>query len=748
MKNLIRRRFIEKNKINIVFMLILCIFGVLLGTFIKIGFADDITSKYTLETGQNFNRLLKLVTNCYEDIDLFAIKYSTKDEKLLNLVFDVYTDEKYGPSGSVAYFSWDYNDLDKGLSVDVSGDGNIKIFCNYETQTAYVLVKGNDKIYLNSDSSYLLFNFSKLVNINFNNVVETSNVTNMSEMFADCLALTKLDLSSFNTRKVINMSGMFEWSPYLIKVNLSNFDTSNVINMFGMFNKCDSITNLDLSNFDTRNVTDMARMFYKCFNLKGVNLSSFNTSNVTDMSYMFNSCSNLKELNLSNFETSKVTSFMGIFQGCSLLESLDISNFDISNSTNIWAMFYGCSNLTILDLSSFNTYNTDDISSLFYNCEKLETIFVSEFNSENNKGWNIKSYSDHSNMFKGCTQLKGGYGTSFSDLGVTNKTYAVIDSPTQQGYLTKKVEYSNDLNASYTLSSNDNLVINFKPVVRYVTNAYLTKGDGKVELVENNQYSIVDGKFVLNSNFLNTLEDGRYQLHIQNKDSVDENIIDIDIIKEYKIVIKKDNTIETDKSDVITISKGHEENIKVDVKLGYEISSVTINGEEKEISGDIINITPVEDSEIVIKTLPIQYQLVEGNNQTHNIKEEKDIIVKSDGPLEIFKSLEVCEKDKCSELELNKDYTVRKGSTIITFTNKYLDKLKTGDYLFKINYENETSVEGNFKISKISVNSNGVNTGDKFTKYILLFIISFVSFIFLTILLFMKNKNEEELEII
>ena len=38
----------------------------------------------------------------------------------------------------------------------------------------------------------------------------TSNVTNMSEMFSNCNALTSLDLSGWDTRKVTNMSNMFK----------------------------------------------------------------------------------------------------------------------------------------------------------------------------------------------------------------------------------------------------------------------------------------------------------------------------------------------------------------------------------------------------------------------------------------------------------------------------------------------------------------------------------------------------------
>lgn len=42
-----------------------------------------------------------------------------------------------------------------------------------------------------------------------------------------------------------------------LSLDLSNFDTSNVTNMNNMFICCKYLTSLDLSNFDTSNVINM-----------------------------------------------------------------------------------------------------------------------------------------------------------------------------------------------------------------------------------------------------------------------------------------------------------------------------------------------------------------------------------------------------------------------------------------------------------------------------------------------------------
>lgn len=94
---------------------------------------------------------------------------------------------------------------------------------------------------------------------------------------------------------------------------ISDADTSNITDMSNMFSNCPNLTNLDLSSFNTSNVTSMARMFTYCSNLTSLNLSGFNTSNVTDMSDMFSYCSNLTSLNIRNFDMSNVSTSDNIF---------------------------------------------------------------------------------------------------------------------------------------------------------------------------------------------------------------------------------------------------------------------------------------------------------------------------------------------------------------------------------------------------------------------------------------------------
>lgn len=80
---------------------------------------------------------------------------------------------------------------------------------------------------------------------------------------------------------------------HLKSMDLSGLDTSKVTNMSYMFANCYALESLDLTGITTDNVTDMRYMFSECNNLKKLDVSKFNTSNVTNMRNMFAQCSDL-----------------------------------------------------------------------------------------------------------------------------------------------------------------------------------------------------------------------------------------------------------------------------------------------------------------------------------------------------------------------------------------------------------------------------------------------------------------------
>lgn len=89
---------------------------------------------------------------------------------------------------------------------------------------------------------------------------------------------------------------------------LSNLDTSQVTNMANMFTNCQKLKELDLSNFSTQQVTNMDSMFDGCSNIATLDLSKFNTKNSTNLRSMFRNMQNLKQITLGKDFEFKPTS--------------------------------------------------------------------------------------------------------------------------------------------------------------------------------------------------------------------------------------------------------------------------------------------------------------------------------------------------------------------------------------------------------------------------------------------------------
>lgn len=204
--------------------------------------------------------------------------------------------------------------------------------------------------------------------------LDTSNVTNMSYMFANswCESLTGLDAGSFDTSAVTNMEGMFYGCNRLTELDLSSFVTSNVTNMYRMFSECESLTELDLSSFDTSGVTDMSSMFFDCVNLTDLDISSFNTAAVEYMSLMFYDCESLTELDLSRF-TFNNPSISGMLSGLYSLETLKLgAGAMLSYDSGPEGTFLQASSGNILTDSELNAlYSTGGPADTYYKAQDI-----------------------------------------------------------------------------------------------------------------------------------------------------------------------------------------------------------------------------------------------------------------------------------------------------------------------------------------------------------------------------------------
>ena len=275
------------------------------------------------------------------------------------------------------------------------------------------------------DWFYYMTGLTSITGISYLN---TSQVTNMKNMFFCCNHLTSLDVSHFNTANVNTMYGMFRSCSSVTSLDVSHFNTAKVTDMAYMFDGCSGLTSLDVSSFNTANVTTMKSMF-NCYNLTSLDVSNFNTANVTDMSSMFYSCNKLTSLDVSHFNTAKVTTMSKMFYNCSGLANLQLGNFNTAKVTDMSGMFNKCTALTSLDLRGFNTSIVTAMGEMFYWCTNLVCISVGD-------GWTTDAVTSSSQMFNNCTSIVGEKGTTY-DSNHKDAAYAHIDGgPSNPGYLT------------------------------------------------------------------------------------------------------------------------------------------------------------------------------------------------------------------------------------------------------------------------------------------------------------------------
>ena len=170
----------------------------------------------------------------------------------------------------------------------------------------YILSK-TGRVALPADCSGLFRYLHALKSLHADDL-DTSAVTDMSEMFSGCNSLADLtSLAGWDVSRVTDMAGMFSCSydfPSVLAdlTPLANWDVSHVTDMREMFAWCTSLTNLaGLTDWNIASAANMSGMFQNCRALASADLSGWNTAHVTDMSKMFQDCFRLETIYVSNY---------------------------------------------------------------------------------------------------------------------------------------------------------------------------------------------------------------------------------------------------------------------------------------------------------------------------------------------------------------------------------------------------------------------------------------------------------------
>ncbi len=304
------------------------------------------TNKMLFE--ENLNELVDIINNLADSSDSKTITELVKIAKSI-----------VKPSGTKLIIENGNHNVKEYEYVNValpSGDGEIrslKKILDYTKSTMYMF-KNNNKITDLTD----YFEYS-----------DTSNVTNMNEMFSGCSVLKTIPL--FDTSNVTVMQTMFSGCLALMEVPL--FDTSKVTNMYMMFSTCSALMEVPL--FDTSKVTNMYMMFAGCENLKTI--PQFDTSNVTDMGYLFRNAMNYAVAleTIPVLDTSKVTNMQYMFENQNNLITVEGLNLiKITSVSYVTSMFKGCTKLTNLTLYNIKVNLTIGSGSTYGHLLTIESL--------------------------------------------------------------------------------------------------------------------------------------------------------------------------------------------------------------------------------------------------------------------------------------------------------------------------------------------------------------------------------------
>ena len=293
--------------------------------------------------------------------------------------------------------------------------------------------------------SYLLgINSLDIKSVVFDKSFKTYAPTSLNSFFAWLTNLETIkDLKYLNTEQVTDMSNMFYGCSALTSLDVTHFNTAKVTNMNYMFYRCSKLTSLDVTKFNTANVTNMSYMFCRCPVLSSLDVTKFNTANVTNMSYMFESCSALSSLDLSNFNTAIVTDMSYMFYGCSALSSLDLSNFYTKEVGNMVCMFSGCSALkTIYASEKFVTSKVQSGEGMFAFCKNLKGTILEYNNSKTDHTYaNCGTNGYFTPVFE-YAEFNEGTGTLTFRRGLSKpeRAYALNLEASEPGWLTHKDE--------------------------------------------------------------------------------------------------------------------------------------------------------------------------------------------------------------------------------------------------------------------------------------------------------------------
>ncbi|HHB0779232.1 TPA: BspA family leucine-rich repeat surface protein, partial [Enterococcus faecalis] len=274
--------------------------------------------------------------------------------------------------------------------------------------------------------------------VDFKNSIDCSQLTSMQSMFFYGNGLIQITgLSNLDTSRVTDMSNMFYQCKSLKSLDLSGLTISSGVNYRDMFFKMDSLTTLKMSNInfgdrqdlsvintwgldyehspqlrillftdwlapEVTRLSDLQDFFKSNRNVKRVALDNLSCPKVTDLSNLFANLDNLEYLGVTNWNTSNVVNMHDTFSGGKNLSELKLTGWDTSNVTDMSGMFRNMLNLKKLDITGFDVSKVTDLTEMFANTDQIESLVMNdwEFGDKSSLAFLKESIFQYTNNLK------------------------------------------------------------------------------------------------------------------------------------------------------------------------------------------------------------------------------------------------------------------------------------------------------------------------------------------------------------
>jgi hypothetical protein len=210
--------------------------------------------------------------------------------------------------------------------------------------------------------------FQDCVSLSFIDLPSLTNCVTWTAAFANCSALTSLEIKSLKPSSTHTFTSAFQNCTNLGYIKWPNTVTSVTLSLTNAFINC---TSLLTCNFPINaNVSTFASTFQNCYNLVSVVLPT-NISSCTSMAAMFYECRALRTITLPTTAPSATISMAQTFYGCQALDMVTIPSG--YSATTLNETFRNCYNIENITFSgSQNSCTT--LASMCDNARNLQTI--------------------------------------------------------------------------------------------------------------------------------------------------------------------------------------------------------------------------------------------------------------------------------------------------------------------------------------------------------------------------------------